>query len=47
MMNLLSIAFVAGDRPNFMKIVPIVRALQAWKADAATSEDDLHVLIID
>jgi UDP-N-acetylglucosamine 2-epimerase len=31
----LSIAIVAGASPNFMKIAPIVQALQERKADAA------------
>jgi UDP-N-acetylglucosamine 2-epimerase len=33
-----SIAVVAGARPNFMKIAPIVRALQA-RADAIVAAD--------
>jgi len=46
MMPTLSIAIVAGARPNFMKIAPIVRALQARKADAAVSGVDLRVSIV-
>ena len=42
----LSIAIVAGARPNFMKIAPIVRALQARKTDAAASGVDLCVSIV-
>jgi UDP-N-acetylglucosamine 2-epimerase (non-hydrolysing) len=46
MMQSLSIAIVAGARPNFMKIAPIVRALQARKADAVASGVDLRVSIV-
>ena len=46
MMPTLSIAIVAGARPNFMKIAPIVGALQARKADAAGSGVDLRVSIV-
>ena len=42
----LSIAIVAGARPNFMKIAPIIRALQARKADTAASGVDLRVSIV-
>ena len=46
MTHSLSIAIVAGARPNFMKIAPIVGALQARKADAAGSGVDLRVSIV-
>ena len=46
MITTLSIAVVTGARPNFMKIAPIVRALQARKADAAASGVDLRVSIV-
>jgi len=45
-MPTLSIAIVAGARPNFMKIAPIIWALQARKADAAASGVDLRVSIV-
>ena len=32
-----TIAVVAGARPNFMKIAPIVRALNARKTEAAAA----------
>ena len=41
-----SIAIVAGARPNFMKIAPIVRALNARKKDAAAAGIDLRVSIV-
>jgi len=41
-----SIAVVAGARPNFMKIAPIVRALNARKRDAAAAGIDLRVSIV-
>ena len=41
-----SIAVVAGARPNFMKIAPIVRALNARKLDAAAAGIDLRVSIV-
>jgi len=45
-MNPFSIAVVAGARPNFMKIAPIVRALNARKRDAAAAGIDLRVSIV-
>jgi UDP-N-acetylglucosamine 2-epimerase (non-hydrolysing) len=42
----LSIAIVAGARPNFMKIAPIVRALQARKEEALASGVELRVRIV-
>ena len=39
-------AIVAGARPNFMKIAPIVRALNARKASAKTAGIDLHLSIV-
>jgi len=41
-----TIAVVAGARPNFMKIAPIVRALNARKTDAAAAGIDLRVPIV-
>jgi UDP-N-acetylglucosamine 2-epimerase (non-hydrolysing) len=46
MMKPFSITVVAGARPNFMKIAPIVRALNARKADAAAAGIDLRVSIV-
>ena len=46
MMQPFSIAVVAGARPNFMKIAPIVRALNARKTDAAAAGIDLRVSIV-
>ena len=46
MMPTLSIAIVAGARPNFMKIAPIVRALNARKRDATAAGVDLRVSIV-
>ena len=41
-----TITVVAGARPNFMKIAPIVRALNARKAEAAATGIDLRVSIV-
>ena len=41
-----SITVVAGARPNFMKIAPIVRALNARKHEAAAACIDLRVSIV-
>ena len=46
MMQPYSITVVAGARPNFMKIAPIVRALNARKRDAAAAGIDLRVSIV-
>lgn len=40
------ISIVAGARPNFMKIAPIIRALQARKASALASGIDLRLTIV-
>ena len=41
-----TIILVGGARPNFMKIAPVVRALDARKRDAAAAGIDLRVLIV-
>jgi UDP-N-acetylglucosamine 2-epimerase (non-hydrolysing) len=41
-----TITVVAGARPNFMKIAPIIRALNARKAEAAAAGIDLRVSIV-
>ena len=41
-----TIILVAGARPNFMKIAPIVRALNARKPDAAVAGIDMRVSIV-
>ena len=46
MMQPYTITVVAGARPNFMKIAPIVRALNARKQDAAAAGIDLRVSIV-
>ena len=46
MMKPFTITVVAGARPNFMKIAPIVRALNARKRDAAAAGIDLDVSIV-
>ena len=46
MMKPFSITVVAGARPNFMKIAPIVRALNARKREAAAAGIDLRVSIV-
>jgi UDP-N-acetylglucosamine 2-epimerase (non-hydrolysing) len=46
MMKPFTITVVAGARPNFMKIAPIVRALNARKRDAAAAGIDLRVSIV-
>ncbi len=45
-MRKFAIAIVAGARPNFMKIAPVVRALADRKAAAAASGIDLRVSIV-
>jgi UDP-N-acetylglucosamine 2-epimerase (non-hydrolysing) len=45
-MRELLISVVAGARPNFMKIAPIIRALQARKALALASGVDLRLSIV-
>ncbi len=45
-MRKFAIAIVAGARPNFMKIAPVVRALAERKALAAASGVDLRVSIV-
>ena len=45
-MRKFAIAVVAGARPNFMKIAPVVRALADRKALAAASGIDLRVSIV-
>lgn len=45
-MRTFTVALVAGARPNFMKIAPVVRALSARKADARASGADLRVRIV-
>jgi UDP-N-acetylglucosamine 2-epimerase len=42
MMKPLSIAIVAGDRPNFMKIATIIRVLQA-QSDTAPIADTVRL----
>jgi UDP-N-acetylglucosamine 2-epimerase (non-hydrolysing) len=46
MMQPYTITVVAGARPNFMKIAPIVRALNAQKGNAAAAGIDLRVSIV-
>ena len=45
-MKVLSIAIVAGARPNFMKIAPIVRALRERAGAAREAGVDLRVSIV-
>src|SRR3990172_10794008 len=45
-MTKFTIYIVAGARPNFMKIAPIIRALQARKASALAPGADLRLLIV-
>jgi UDP-N-acetylglucosamine 2-epimerase (non-hydrolysing) len=45
-MTKVTISIVAGARPNFMKIAPVIRALQARKASALASGVDLRPVIV-
>ena len=42
----LTIALVAGARPNFMKVAPVFHALAARKEGARAKGIDLRVLIV-
>ena len=46
MTRIFSVALVAGARPNFMKLAPIVHALQARKGVAGASGIDLRFSIV-